>query len=304
MSSARSPSCAVMESTAVIKGLHKAVLLPTALGPWCCPVLAAQAEVHLYKSLLTFFFFFSFSPPNNCLIKYLHFLVAAEQITLAEYFLQGVQLHFLHSPHSSRSDEQWFVAQWLAVLRAGLVSALQCTLRSSKSTHCDTKVWALSESTSFWECCQQRMRCLSSGNIYQYLLLSLSALQQWECGALNAAEGVPQIFVQQQNSTALQQPRPWHSQPWLQLARGCTSPPLVTAVLGALLAAVVSAAVMVQPTAPTFPHGTANACRGAVVVVGCPGGTLTFTKEFYRGQISLSPLKDGVRSAKRSFSLP
>lgn len=58
MSSARSPSCAVMESTAVIKGLHKAVLLPTALGPWCCPVLAAQAEVHLYKSLLTFFFFF------------------------------------------------------------------------------------------------------------------------------------------------------------------------------------------------------------------------------------------------------
>lgn len=90
----------------------------------------------------------------------------------------------------------------------------------------------------------------------------------------------------------LQQPRPWHSQPWLQLAQGCTSPPLLTAVLGALLAAAVPAAVMVQPTAPTFTRGTANACQGAVVAAGCSGGTLTFTKEFYGGQISLSALKD------------
>lgn len=39
-------------------------------------------------------------------------------------------------------------------------------------------------------------------------------------------------------------------------------------------------------------HGTANACQGAVVAAGCSGGTLTFAKEFYRGQISLSALKD------------
>lgn len=108
------------------------------------------------------------------------------------------------------------------------------------------------------------------------------------------------LFGQQHSAAAA---RPWHSQPWLQLAQGCTSPPPLTAVLGALLAAAVPAAVMVQPTAPAFLHGTASACRGAVVVAGCPGGTLTFAKEFYREQISLSALKDRVRSAKRSFSV-
>lgn len=66
----------MMESTAVIKGLRKAMLLPAVLGLWCCPVLAALAEVHLYKKPFNILFFLPLH-----IIKYLYLLVAAEQMT-------------------------------------------------------------------------------------------------------------------------------------------------------------------------------------------------------------------------------